>query len=355
MEKPRIFVGSSSEGLGLAKSLAEHLLNECDVTIWSDNLFLPSRHPLDVLEDQLRNQQFAVLVASPDDQIVKRQETSPAMRDNILEFGLFVGALGRNRAFFVVPSAPRIELPSDLVGIVNANYSVEFAADGPTDIADAMLAPACQIVKVVRFECAKLQQQRDAHTEVLRHTDKYAALERLYVVTTRLRDALMTVQRDALMAFIDNSQFERAKAAAQSEIERLIRTFQSDASDVGLEGPLEFLLRAALDALTALPFPSELNLSASYGQSSALKIGSKALSSLLTGGDPTELLRKAAVEEATARFESLQRKYQEWWDVHSRALQEATKALQDGIFRALLQLNVGSTLLRHGAASPKHV
>src|SRR5262252_6687290 len=123
MAKPRVFVGSSSEGLPIAQSVSSALERDALPTLWTHQLFLPGQYPLDVLEKELRNQQFAVLVASPDDEVFKRGITSPAMRDNLLlEFGLFSGALGRKRTFFLCPSNPRLELPSDLLGLLTATY-----------------------------------------------------------------------------------------------------------------------------------------------------------------------------------------------------------------------------------------
>jgi Predicted nucleotide-binding protein containing TIR-like domain len=95
--KPKVFVGSSSEGLAIAKAVCAHLRRETKPTHW-DRLFLPSSYPLETLEEQVTNHPFAVLVASPDDVLIKRGKLYAAMRDNLLlEFGLFVGALGRRQ------------------------------------------------------------------------------------------------------------------------------------------------------------------------------------------------------------------------------------------------------------------
>ena len=62
---------------------------------------------------------FAVLVVSDDDVTTSRKSTQASPRDNvILELGLFLGALGRRRAFVVVArtddGVPK--MPSDLLG-----------------------------------------------------------------------------------------------------------------------------------------------------------------------------------------------------------------------------------------------
>jgi predicted nucleotide-binding protein len=96
MEKPRVFIGSSTEGLAIAEAVFANLSRDSTPTLWTHQLFLPGQYPLEVLERELGRHSFAVLVASPDDELVKRGSSSPAMRDNLLlEFGLFAGALGR--------------------------------------------------------------------------------------------------------------------------------------------------------------------------------------------------------------------------------------------------------------------
>src|SRR5947207_10252496 len=114
MSKPHVFIGSSLEGLPIAEAVFSQLSYETLPKLWTHQLFLPGSYPLEALEREVRRSAFAVLVASPDDEVVKRGASSSAMRDNLLlEFGLFAGALGRQRAFFICPSTPRIELPSN--------------------------------------------------------------------------------------------------------------------------------------------------------------------------------------------------------------------------------------------------
>jgi predicted nucleotide-binding protein len=102
-----------------AEAVFARLRDHATATLWTNQLFLPGQYPLEALEQQLRRNSFAVLVASPDDTVIKRNVQSPAMRDNLLlEFGLFAGALGRRHVFFVCPDQPRVDLPSDLFGVI---------------------------------------------------------------------------------------------------------------------------------------------------------------------------------------------------------------------------------------------
>jgi len=118
--KPRVFIGSSSEGAHVARALQAELQGAvpCEATIWSQGVFEPSGYTLDSLIDAARRSDFAVLVATPDDVVQVRDEMHSAARDNVvLELGLFVGALGRERTFVLVDVAAQLKLPSDLAGL----------------------------------------------------------------------------------------------------------------------------------------------------------------------------------------------------------------------------------------------
>ena len=52
-----------------------------------------------------------------------RGEVKPVARDNVLfELGMFIGKLGRKKAFVVHPGKNGVSLPSDLAGITTAPY-----------------------------------------------------------------------------------------------------------------------------------------------------------------------------------------------------------------------------------------
>ena len=98
----RLFIGSSAEGLAVARNLHAELERHsvCEVVRWDQNVFEPSGYTLDSLLTTAASVDFAVLVASPDDVTVSRGSEEPSVRDNIiLEFGLFAGALGRERTY----------------------------------------------------------------------------------------------------------------------------------------------------------------------------------------------------------------------------------------------------------------
>lgn len=122
-KKPSVFIGSSSEGKLVAEYLQMALDDHCDSTIWDQGIFGLSQETLDSLIKATSQFDFAVLVVTADDMVTKRGRRQHAPRDNvILEIGLFLGALGRERTFIVYCRNHEIQLPSDLAGVTVATY-----------------------------------------------------------------------------------------------------------------------------------------------------------------------------------------------------------------------------------------
>ena len=98
--RPRLFVGSSSEGLEVANAIQENLDDDAEVTVWTQGFFEPSRGTLETLVGALSGFDFGVFVLSGDDLLTLREEEQRVVRDNVtFEMGLFVGSLGRQAYF----------------------------------------------------------------------------------------------------------------------------------------------------------------------------------------------------------------------------------------------------------------
>jgi hypothetical protein len=116
--RPSIFIGSSKEGLLLATKIKRHLTSIASVDVWENDVFRLGAGVLESLFAKLRSADFAVLVCTPDDDAVIREKRTKSMRDNVLfELGLFMGGLGRSRAYGVVYRPEVLKIPSDLDGI----------------------------------------------------------------------------------------------------------------------------------------------------------------------------------------------------------------------------------------------
>jgi len=122
-ERPRAFIGSSTEGLAVAQAIQELLDPVAECTIWNQGVFPPGGTFIDSLQDARLMYDFAIIVLTADDTTTSRGETAPAPRDNLLfELGLFAGALGRARTFLVLPADAPPRLPSDLSGVTPTKY-----------------------------------------------------------------------------------------------------------------------------------------------------------------------------------------------------------------------------------------
>jgi predicted nucleotide-binding protein len=122
--KPRIFIGSSLEGIKIARAIQTELNYDYHIEVWNQSdEFKLGTATLEALENALDAYDYAIFVFTPDDQIQKRDNSTKVARDNVIfEAGLFIGRKGRFKAFIVHPHDLEIQLPSDLFGINTAKY-----------------------------------------------------------------------------------------------------------------------------------------------------------------------------------------------------------------------------------------
>jgi hypothetical protein len=123
--RPKVFVGSSTEGLPIAREVCRRLeeAEVADINLW-DSAFRPSTFILEEILSRSAQSDFGVFVVSPDDDIEIRGSDYTTVRDNVIfETGVFMGALGRNRTFLLWPALSEHQrLPTDLLGLVFIGY-----------------------------------------------------------------------------------------------------------------------------------------------------------------------------------------------------------------------------------------
>ena len=148
----RLFIGSSAESLKVAKRVQVELDHDFDVTVWHQNVFEPGTSTWPQLIKLARTQfDFALFVFGADDEVHSREQSSRSPRDNVLlEYGLFVGALGSKRTFFLYNRDHKPKIASDLAGVTALTYKNR-------DNLQAALGPACtQLIDV----CERLGRRR---------------------------------------------------------------------------------------------------------------------------------------------------------------------------------------------------
>lgn len=126
IEKPRIFIASSSEGLNVAYAVQTLLDRNAECTVWDQGIFVPTSDVLSDLLSLLENTDYGIFVFSADDVTNIRNNITSTVRDNVvLELGLFMGALGRMNCFILCPNfqSNKLHLPTDLTGVTTLKYN----------------------------------------------------------------------------------------------------------------------------------------------------------------------------------------------------------------------------------------
>ena len=147
-ELPGVFICSSVEKLvfaeGIQLGLDHHRSN---VSVWTDQVFGPTKQTMEDLERELEMADFGVAVIMDEDVVRSRKEQKSAPRDNVIfELGLFMGQLGRERTVIVSPRSIDLKMPSDLLGLNPLTFQLPSDPKDPRQLSTA-LAPVCTQLK----------------------------------------------------------------------------------------------------------------------------------------------------------------------------------------------------------------
>lgn len=210
MQKPSVFVGSSTEGLDVAYAVRDQLVRDAEVTLWNEGIFELGLSFLESLVNALDRFDFAILVLTPDELLVSRDDSLLAPRDNLIfELGLFMGRLGRARTFIVCANDARLKLPSDLAGISAARYD---AARTDQNLMAAVGTACSSIRKTIRTlglsEARGLGRLQQATDQVEGISDKVGDLVRLMA---RSRIIELDVIEKQLGFLLPTGELERIK------------------------------------------------------------------------------------------------------------------------------------------------
>lgn len=208
MSKPALFIGSSSEGLEIARAIEFQLQDVTEVTIWNEGFFGLGKGTLDILVNSIERFDFAILVLTSDDLSVSRDVSYLCPRDNVIfELGLFMGRLGRARTLIVCDQNENLKIPSDLAGFTIARYDAN-RKDGNMI---AALGPACTLIRnaikdLGIFEGKNFQRLQKAADEVEGISD---TVTRLVYLLARSRAVELDVIAKQFGAFISSEFLEK--------------------------------------------------------------------------------------------------------------------------------------------------
>lgn len=186
--KPRVFVGSSGEALDISYAVQGELARDFEVTVWNQDVFRLSYDALDSLLQALDSSDAGVFVLRPDDVTESRGDSRPTARDNVIfELGMFIGRLGRDRAFILTPATAAVRLPSDLGGIITAPYDADRSDRQPR----AAVGAACtQIRQTIRALQPRMVTASKAQARLDRAMTRMSKdLERLLAGDTAIPEA----------------------------------------------------------------------------------------------------------------------------------------------------------------------
>lgn len=198
--RPSVFVGSSAEGLDIARAVQVQLDHDCQVEVWTDGLFTPGKTVFGALIHAISRFDFAVLVVTPEDVTLTRDSQRNTARDNVVfELGLFLGALGPDRVFMLRDRAKPIDLPSDLVGVIAADYQPHDTGN----IEAAVGAPCTRIRQQIRQLSVRpstaYQQMSDAAAGVDRVGEYVRETVRLLARSRRVELEVVSSQMDGII------------------------------------------------------------------------------------------------------------------------------------------------------------
>jgi hypothetical protein len=236
MDKPRLFIGSSVEGLSVAYGIQDNLKFDTETTVWTQGVFNLSESSLESLLSQLDNSDFSVFVFTPDDIIKIRGKKDLTVRDNVLfELGLFIGRLGRKRCYIVIPDNKIFHLPTDLIGVTPGKYEATrtdnnlLAATGSVSnkIKEAIIKNGClsksndgpEIKIQIDDKTKKINVEKDWY-ELLIEKDYDSAIKSL---KRKIKSEKDKDEKISLMGYLCYAIYQKDPIKGKQEYEKLIQ------------------------------------------------------------------------------------------------------------------------------------
>jgi predicted nucleotide-binding protein len=118
--RPRVFIGSAGDTLGIAAFAKKELQRSCDVDIWTE-AFTPNGLLLSKILRLTLDYDAGVFVFDGSDLTTSKGQLFTTVRDNVVfEIGVFMGGLGAERTFLLAGAGEMTKVPSDIRGLLMA-------------------------------------------------------------------------------------------------------------------------------------------------------------------------------------------------------------------------------------------
>jgi|JI10StandDraft_1071094.scaffolds.fasta_scaffold221797_2 hypothetical protein len=115
--KPKVFIGSSTEGKPYAEAVLRGLAAIAECQLWSQGVFEAGGTIQNSLLSAIAKSDFVVIVLTPDDSTIVRGESYLTPRDNLVfEAGLGFGLVHPTRTLLIPARSKAMKQPSDLAG-----------------------------------------------------------------------------------------------------------------------------------------------------------------------------------------------------------------------------------------------
>jgi predicted nucleotide-binding protein with TIR-like domain len=156
--RPAVFVGGPAEHTDLARAIQQDLSSVAEVTIFTQEVSRLSASIVDTLLEALDRSDCAIFVFPP---VEPDSVTSASYRDSLLQLGMMMGLLGRDRTYVVVAAGTAQSIvPTPLLGLAVAEYD---AARADANLRGA-LGVATTIIRDALSRLAPRVTDRPAHS-----------------------------------------------------------------------------------------------------------------------------------------------------------------------------------------------
>lgn len=336
---PRVFIGSSQAGYDVAEMMTALLRPDVMPHLWTNNLFRAGAYALETLEEQVRTCKYAIIIATPDDLALMDSSKHRTLQpDSALQLGLFLGAMGRQRAYLLVPDSP-LHVPDALSGLTIVRYNHEHFLSVPSERNSTLSDAVFKFKDAIRLEEGKRAQDLAARERKLKQSERYAALQRLDGAISDLNEIVVLLQGDLLSSVLDSDMFSEKKRAIATKTQDIAFRFIGDADLLGVRHEFDSLVDATMSVIQAFPFPDQFIMTSDQYTAIGIDLGKQVYTAALSGAPYGKTIGDTIEQELARRMQATMMQYQNWWSASRHGLDLATRQLRVALLKCSMEMN----------------